>query len=235
VPTCPAGHDSATTDYCDECGAPMSGAPSSEDPAATAALAAVPPAAKRCAACGEPRDGRFCEVCGHDADRPVPAAPAAAPEPGRLLTPAAGPDRPAAVTWTAVVRADREWFDHVRATGGSAMAEVEFPPYCPERRFVLSGSQLRIGRRSRSRGIHPEIDLTGPPLDPGVSALHALLVSRPDGGWDLVDVESTNGTVVGEATAPVPPHRPVPLASGDRIKLGAWTTITVTASPADDL
>jgi hypothetical protein len=218
VATCPAGHDSATTDYCDECGAPMS-PPSGGDPAATAALGAVTPAEKRCPECGEPRDGRFCEVCGHDAERPAPAASA---------TPAPPAD-PAATPWTAVVRADREWFDRVRARGGSGAAVLEFPPYCPERRFVLSGAQLAIGRRSRSRGVEPEIDLSGPPLDPGVSTLHALLLAQPDGGWQLVDLESTNGTVLNDAPDPIAPNRPVPLTSGDRIRLGAWTTITVAA------
>jgi hypothetical protein len=219
VPSCPAGHDSATTDYCDECGAPMA-TPGGGDPAATAGLGAVPPAEKRCPACGEPRDGRFCEVCGHDAERPVPVAPGV-PAP---------PADPAAAPWTAVVRADRDWFDRVRARGGSGAAALEFPPYCPERRFVLSGAQLAIGRRSRSRGVEPEIDLSGPPLDPGVSALHALLLPASDGGWQLVDLGSTNGTVLNDAPDPIAPNRAVPLASGDRIRLGAWTAITVTGA-----
>jgi hypothetical protein len=221
VATCPSGHESTTTDYCDECGAPMGGASAGGDPAATAALGAVAPAEKRCAACGEPRDGRFCEVCGHDAERPVATG---APEPA--AAPAAQ-DAPARTAWTAVVRADRDWFDQVRARGGADVSALEFPRYCPERRFVLSGDQMAIGRRSRSRGVEPEIDLSGPPLDPGVSALHALLVARPDGGWDVVDMESTNGTVVGAATTPITPNQPVPLSAGDTIKLGAWTTITV--------
>jgi hypothetical protein len=199
----------------------MGAVPTAGDPAATAALAAVAPAPLRCAACGEVRDGRFCEVCGHDAGRPV--SPAAAPE-------APGPQDPSAALWTAVVRADREWFDQVRARGGSGAAALEFPRYCPQRRFVLSGSQLAIGRRSRSRGVEPEIDLSGPPLDPGVSTLHALLLPRPDGGWELVDLGSTNGTVEGDARTPITPNRPVQLTPGDEIKLGAWTKITVTAS-----
>ncbi|OZM83518.1 FHA domain-containing protein [Pseudonocardia sp. MH-G8] len=221
MPTCPAGHDSVTTDYCDDCGAPM-GVPREADPAATAGLGAVTPAEKRCPACGEPRDGRFCEVCGHDAERPAPAP----------VTPPADPgERPAAPPWTALVRADREWFDRVRARGGSGAAALQFPPYCPERRFVLAGPQLAVGRRSRSRGVEPEIDLSGPPLDPGVSTLHALLLPAANGGWQLIDLDSTNGTVLNDAADPIAPNRPVPLTTGDRIRLGAWTTITVTASP----
>ena len=69
----------------------------------------------------------------------------------------------------AVVTADRAYFDSVVAAGGPDAATLEFPVYCPERRFRLSGSEVRIGRRSASRGLEPEIDLTGPPTDPGVS------------------------------------------------------------------
>jgi hypothetical protein len=211
---CPAGHDSAATDYCDVCGTPMTG----DGPAATPAAAAAPVAtpAQRCANCGATRDGRFCEVCGHDAAKPVDPTPA---------IPVAGPGE-----WSALVRADRSWFEEVRRRNGPDVATLEFPRYCPERRFVLSGERLAIGRRSRSRGIEPEIDLSGPPLDPGVSALHALLVARPDGGWELVDLNSTNGTTLGDATDPITPNTPVALAHDDRIKLGAWTTITVTFS-----
>jgi pSer/pThr/pTyr-binding forkhead associated (FHA) protein len=136
--------------------------------------------------------------------------------------------------WTAVVRADRAWYDEVRRQRGPDVDRVEFPRYCPDRRFVLTGGQVAIGRRSRSRGTNPEIDLSGPPLDPGVSAQHALLVAGPDGGWELVDLDSTNGTSVGGSAQLIAPHTPVRLADGDRIRLGAWTTITVeVARPAD--
>ena len=86
---------------------------------------------------------------------------------------------------------------------------------------------MTIGRRSRSRGVEPEIDLSGPPLDPGVSTLHAVLLAAPDGGWDLVDVGSRNGTVVNGHPDPIAPNAPVRLAVGDRIMIGAWTVLTV--------
>jgi pSer/pThr/pTyr-binding forkhead associated (FHA) protein len=86
---------------------------------------------------------------------------------------------------------------------------------------------MTIGRRSRSRGVEPEIDLSGPPLDPGVSTLHAVLLAAPGGGWDLVDVGSRNGTVVNGHPDPIAPNAPVRLAVGDRIMIGAWTVLTV--------
>jgi pSer/pThr/pTyr-binding forkhead associated (FHA) protein len=106
---------------------------------------------------------------------------------------------------------------------------VAFPVFCPERRFALIGGQLLIGRRSRSRGIEPEIDLTGPPEDAGVSHSHAALVSTPEGGWAVVDLGSSNGTYINDSTTPIAPNKPVPVKEGDQIHVGAWTTLTLQA------
>jgi pSer/pThr/pTyr-binding forkhead associated (FHA) protein len=73
----------------------------------------------------------------------------------------------------------------------------------------------------------PEIDLSAPPEDPGVSHLHAVLLAQPDGTWNLVDPGSTNGTTVNGGTEPIPVNAPLPMADGDRIHVGAWTTITL--------
>ncbi|WP_028924032.1 FHA domain-containing protein [Pseudonocardia acaciae] len=208
--SCDAGHPSESEDYCDVCGRPIQASP--------AVPAAPEPAAEpaaNCAHCGAPRDGRFCEACGHDATAPVPP-----PEP----VDDGGP-------YFAVVRADRSWYEHVKSRNGPDVDTVAFPEYCPDRRFALTGQRLAIGRRSRTRGTAPDIDLSGPPTDPGVSAQQALLIARPDGGWDIVDLDSTNGTAVGDSPEPIPPGVRVPLSDGDRIRLGAWTTITITTSP----
>ena len=218
--TCTECHQpSAATDYCDSCGAAMQPGSSALAPPTIVTAPVPPPApeAQECASCGAVRYGRFCEECGHDAAAPVPEKAAGAP-------PAPSPRPPA---WTAVVRADRAWFEEVKARNGPDAGGLEFPQFCPERRFPLTGTQLTIGRRSRSRGVDPEIDLTGPPLDPGVSTLHALLVPADDGGWQVVDLSSTNGTTVGEGTALLTSNTRIPLADGDVIKIGAWTTITV--------
>ena len=124
-----------------------------------------------------------------------------------------------------MVTADRDYFDSVRAGSGPEIAGIGFPAYCPERRFRLSGSEVRIGRRSASRGIEPEIDLTGPPSDPGVSRLHAVLIAAPDGTWSVLDPGSANGTLVNGTE--IPDNQAVPLRDGDRINLGAWTLVTI--------
>ena len=136
----------------------------------------------------------------------------------------------AAAGWTAEVTADRVYYDSVIAEGGPDAASIEFPGYCPERRFRLTGREMRIGRRSVSRGLEPEIDLTGPPADPGVSHLHAVLIAEPDGTWAVLDPGSANGTSVsnGEIVAGVR----VPLHDGDRICVGAWTVLTIQAPAA---
>ena len=54
-----------------------------------------------------------------------------------------------------------------------------------------------------------------------------MLERRRDGACVLRDLGSTNGTFLGDEPAPIPPHTDMPLADGDRIHVGAWTTITV--------
>jgi len=133
----------------------------------------------------------------------------------------------ATAEWTAVVTADRAYFDRVVAAAGPDAAAVQFPGYCPERRFRLFGPEVRIGRRSPSRGLEPEIDLTGPPADPGVSHLHAVLIAEPDGGWAVFDPGSANGTQVNGREMAAGSR--VRLRDGDRICVGAWTILTIRA------
>jgi hypothetical protein len=140
---------------------------------------------------------------------------------------ASGPaPQPAAATWTAVVTTDRAYYDSVCAVNEQDTASISFPGELPERRIPLTGAEVRIGRRSVSRGIEPEIDLIGPPRDPGVSRLHAKLIPAPDGSWTVVDLGTENGITVNGKD--VPSGESVFLRPGDRIHLGAWTKITIT-------
>jgi pSer/pThr/pTyr-binding forkhead associated (FHA) protein len=151
--------------------------------------------------------------------QPVPSAPPAPASPSMSSFP-----YPQA-TWTAVVGADRAYYEQVQTVTGPEGAAVAFPSYYAERRFQLVGNQMRIGRRSVSRGLAPEIDLTGPPADPGISRLHAVLIATPDGNWAVLDPGSANGTLVNGSEIGVGDQ--VSLHDGDRINLGAWTAITV--------
>jgi hypothetical protein len=286
---CPAGHDSAATDYCDVCGmrmeAPGHGGQGVPGGQATEAqvTAAMPfgQSGQLCPRCGAVRSGRFCEGCGLDLDAPMPPAsatpavsPAAPPsEPpavtgpdlgvstggaglatgspsfGTASRPGAGtggtaaygagcqeppaPDPAVPAGWSVAATADRAYYDTVTASGGPDAALITFPPYCPERRFALTGREMRIGRRSASRGLTPEIDLTGPPLDPGISRLHAVLIADPALGWSVIDPGSENGTILNGKE--IPAGVPVPLHDGDRIHLGAWTLITVSKADSHQI
>jgi hypothetical protein len=57
-----------------------------------------------------------------------------------------------------------------------------------------------------------------------------VLVRQPDGTWGVVDSGSANGTYLNDQLEPIPPNQLVPLAEGDRIHVGAWTTITLNRS-----
>ena len=129
--------------------------------------------------------------------------------------------------WEVVVRADRTYFDAVDPDG------MAFPDDAPTRRLALIGDTVRIGRRSTSKGTAPQVDLSGPLEDLGVSHRHGLLMRQPDGAWALVDEGSTNGTYLNSLDAPVPPNQRLPLRDGDRIHLGAWTTLTVERADAE--
>jgi serine/threonine protein kinase len=155
----------------------------------------------------------------------TPTAPLTVPPDPSAVLPVLEAAAAKAGLWTAVVTADRAYYDSVQAASGPEAASIGFPAGCGERRFRLSGTEVRIGRRSVSRGIEPEIDLTGPPLDTGVSRLHASLIAGPDGSWSVVDSGSPNGTLVNGSE--IQPGEPVPLRHGDRIQLGAWTLITI--------
>ena len=135
------------------------------------------------------------------------------------------PDPPATAVWTAVVAADRAYFESVRAEADIGAASISFPQDVPERRFRLSGTEVRIGRHSTSRHIEPEIDLAGPPADLGVSRLHAVLTPGPDGTWSVTDPGTENGILLnGEEITPL---EAVPLRDGDRLHLGMWTLISI--------
>ena len=158
-------------------------------------------AARPCPACGAActDDDRYCEDCGHDLERPAWGAPA---------------------QWNVEIVADPEYFERVSAPG------VTFPTEPVRRRLSLDGAEVVIGRRLGGDGAG-QIDMAGPPEDAGVSHRHAALTCTSDGRWTVSDLGSTNGTFVNDSHDALPPDQPVLLNDGDRIHVGAWTTIVV--------
>ena len=203
---CPNGHSSATEDYCDTCGVPIAAPPEATVPDLDEQDEDTSPAPVQapCPVCSATRSGddRFCEGCGHDF----------------LAPPSAGQ------AWEAIATADRARFDRLQGAG------LSFPDDAAERRFRLDSDEVLIGRsRAGSGDAEPEIDLSGPHEDPGVSHLHAVLERQADGSYAVRDLGSTNGTTVNDDPTPLGDGAAVSLADGDRIRLGAWTTITVHA------
>ena len=252
--SCPRCGSPRTGQFCEACGFNFSGprfTPASPSPAAPASPPPFPPASPPPSAPSGPGPDTGTGTgtgTGSSAQPPPPAAslqspPATFPAPSAPPVPSAesAPSVPPVptvspppsmssfpypqATWTVVVAADRAYYERVQALTGPEGAAVTFPSYCAERRFQLVGNQMRIGRRSVSRGLSPEIDLTGPPADPGISRLHAVLIAIPDGSWAVLDPGSANGTLVNGSEIRIGDQ--VPLQDGDRINLGAWTAITV--------
>jgi hypothetical protein len=220
MPTCAEGHVSAADDYCDVCGEPIGGP--SRDPAQPAASPVAE--VKACPACEAPVSGRFCEACGRDTALPEPATPEPpTPDPVPPPQPA---NEAVQVGWTAVVAADREFYDRVVARGGPDT--VEFPAFFPDRRITLQRNTALIGRHNRDQGVEPEIDLGIHPADRGVSSQHAVLRIR-DSGLTVTDLGSTNGTSLNGSDDLLGNGEETPLTDGDRIHVGAWTTITIVA------
>jgi hypothetical protein len=248
VPTCPSGHDSTADDYCDVCGLPITdtgAAPATPaEPAADApaeAPAAEPAPADSgsvdatCPNCSavNPANALFCEACGYDfttgqapraassldLDAPagVSSGPATAetPEVQEPIAP------PLGAAWVAEVWIDPDWYAEQDSSDPLPSAGV--PVVVP-----LKTKSVLVGRTSRSRNIHPDIDLT---TDNGISRRHCQFTT--DGSrWWVEDLGSSNGTYVGgplgpPPTVPITPGDKREIAPDERIYLGAWTRIVL--------
>jgi len=208
--TCPAGHVSATDDYCDTCGALISATPTAP-PAPPEPVAPPPPpppeaAAVACPNCGEQVEGQFCESCGYDV---VAGAPAAAES-----------------TVTLAVGADRDHWERMVGSG-----EPAFPDVAPTLTLELTGDRATLGRVRPGRPQDVDLGLSGAAADPAVSAHQCEFTRDPDtGAWSVRDSGSANGTWINDATEPLAAGQAHTLAAGDRIFVGAWTCLTVNMS-----
>jgi pSer/pThr/pTyr-binding forkhead associated (FHA) protein len=138
-----------------------------------------------------------------------------------LFCEACGTDQSAAAPWTVEIIADRAVFERL------GTPDVVFPAGRAATRFEFLADQVAIGRTSAFRNSFPDIDLSGGLADPGVSHHHALIRRTDRNRFELVDLGSTNGTTINDGRDPIRPHTPVAVGAGDRIRLGAWTTIVL--------
>jgi pSer/pThr/pTyr-binding forkhead associated (FHA) protein len=120
-----------------------------------------------------------------------------------------------------VVEPDHRWFERNEAEGTTGA--VPFPEDTSPLQLTLTGDEVLVGRRSDTRTAQPDVEVE----DPGVSRRHALLRRQPDGGWVIVDEQSTNGTWIDVAVDPIPAGETVPLTDGATVHIGAFTRLTI--------
>ena len=88
--------------------------------------------------------------------------------------------------------------------------------------IILTSQVTQIGRSSQKRNLRPEIACD---WDGAVSHRHAKIELDPDGNAFLVDLGSTNGTMLNGQV--IPANTPVKLKDSDRISLGNKTALVI--------
>lgn len=79
-----------------------------------------------------------------------------------------------------------------------------------------------VGRKDNQRDIYPDLDLGADGgLDAGVSRRHARIIAH-ESGYLIEDLASANGTFLNGVRLQI--QRPVPLNSGDELRLGTLVT-----------
>lgn len=250
---CPKGHASSEADFCSECGARIGAPTLAQASATNAGNSAANIASDICPDCATPRSpgGRFCEVCQYDfanntsrgvtqvntvsatstavSTVPAPEVPAATAAASSL--PAVPVSTTAAVDAipTDLTPADTSWIrlkavvkvDPSLAADTDAVATV--PVGKADRQFPLDLDENLLGRRSESKKIYPEIEVS----DPGVSHRHCQLVKQSNGSFAVLDLGSANGTRLNGHE--LEPGVAAPLKAGDEIVVGMWTRILIQA------
>ena len=129
--TCPVGHESATSDYCDDCGRPIEARapldPTDElDLSSATQVRRVEPPGEPCPLCKTPRvsGDRYCEIDGYDFEEGTPVE----------------------WVWRATVSTDRARFDALHPD------DLVFPTDAPSLTVILDAATVTVGRRSPSRG-----------------------------------------------------------------------------------
>ena len=127
-----------------------------------------------------------------------------------------------AARWMAEVTADRAYYERI-VSGLIVPLGRGFPAGRQPTLILLGPGEVKLGRREDPPYTVPEIDLD----DPWVSRCHARLVRREEGGYQVIDAGSKNGTRVNDEMTPIEAGIPLVLSNGDRIHVGAWTTVTL--------
>lgn len=216
---CPK-HGCASTDpdWCSECGAQMRPSPVAASVVASAAAPML------CPDCGTPREveGEFCGVCRYNFETGQSYSPSSAAAAAVVEVQAVPLAPPPPLTEPAIVvgMPQGQWIVVIDFDPSIDTATDAAPPVPrPQLIFPLELPEMMIGRRNGKS--HPEI----PVDDEGISSRHARISFNAEGQPMLLDLASTNGTVLNGT--PLVPGAAAALASGDQIVIGRWTRITI--------
>ncbi len=224
-PSCRARHSASDGDFCEVCGynfkTGVCGNPFAHEPEPAPAAAPIPettstpapPIAAEQSIVAPEAPTELPEISDSSAPVIEPSLAISVPEP--VERPSASIHPSEARRWQLVSSID------LSITG---VPEEEGPADRAARIFPLDLQEQLIGRRSTRRGINPEISLD---TDDGVSHRHASIIHQPDGSFALLDLGSSNGTLLNGQE--LKPNVPTPLAEGDRIGVGRWTCLTFQA------
>jgi hypothetical protein len=225
---CPNGHLSTSSDYCSVCGVIM--AVDSEPAAAGDPDKSQSVVCPKCQTAQLDANAQFCENCGHKLDEPV-AGVSPKLETAASATPVeslAGPQAPLATGSnppdpSSGGATGRAWRVECRIFKQAAPdASTPRASYESATEITLKNQVTQIGRSSQKRNLHPEIACD---WDDAVSHRHAKIELDTDGNAFLVDLGSTNGTMLNGQL--ISANTPFKLKDGDRISLGGKTALIV--------
>ena len=218
-PSCGTAN-SAEALFCESCGYDFTtGAMPRSDPAGTGALGSATPDDATAPDAESTLLTSALAAAGRTAGGSEAAAPGSSA--GGSPGPSAGSGSGGPFEWVAELWIDPAWYE--AQDSPDPLPSPGLPQVLP-----LRSRSVLVGRTSRSRNIHPDIDCGA---DSGVSRRQAQLTT--DGTrWFVEDLDSANGTFVGPASGSLPE---TPIAVGvkqeldadDRVYIGAWTRLVI--------
>jgi hypothetical protein len=221
---CPNGHLSTSDDYCSVCGVKLTADP--EPVGVGGSDKGQSTICPKCQTAQLDSAAQFCENCGHKLDEAVPkeAAPIAAIQAQSSAAP--DPSHESALTPSDCTTGDppvAAWRVECRVFKDPAPDQTTpRAVYESSTEIILKNQVTQIGRSSQKRNLRPEIACD---WDDAVSHRHAQIELDPDGSAFLVDVGSTNGTMLNGQL--ISANTPVKLKDGDRISIGGKTALVV--------
>ena len=228
---CPKGHQSTDADYCSECGALIGQSKLADIASIEASNLNISTngetvSGELCPDCGTPRVGaaRFCEVCRHDfQDNKTGVAEAIIASQVPKPEPVTASEVPKVTENHNTVMPQRLnimiTVDRAKAADNSIESAIK--PDSNDRVFPLDLDENLVGRRSKAKGIYPEIEIN----DPGVSHRHLKFIKQGDGSFAVLELGSANGTELNGVQ--LEPGINTRVKAGDELAIGIWTLLKI--------